>query len=110
MCVAEVQYYMLLRVADTVRPAAVVSFYGPPDKHLCMKLHQSTYWTAQHLRDKGIRVVDIECITSVVMMAPDTQYASWCKDGTELDRWYMMEKPGIKIGHMAGEYEFMSEE
>lgn len=109
MSVAEVQYYMLLRVADTVRPAAVVSFYGPPDRHL-YEASSKTYWTAKHLRDKGIRVVDIKCIKSVVMMAPDIQYASLHQDGTELDRWYMMEKPGIKIGHMAGEEEFMSEE
>ena len=55
-------------------------------------------------------MVDIKCIKSVVMMAPDIRYASLHQDGTELDRWYMMEKPGIKIGHMAGEEEFVSEE
>ena len=29
------------------------------------------------------------------MMAPDTRYAE--KDGTEQDRWYMMEKPGRRL-------------
>jgi hypothetical protein len=111
--IAEVLYYMLLCVqqngSDTIRPTAVVSFYGLPHKEL-YEFSSKTYWTAQHLREEGIRVIDVESIKSVVMMAPDEQYQSWCKDNSAIDRWYLMEKPGIKISQMTGAEEFMTEE
>lgn len=106
---AEVSFYMILRVGNTTRPAALVTFYGPPHKEL-YEASSKTYWTAQHLRHLGIRVIDIDSIQSVVMMAPDEQYGSTFKDGSEVDRWYLMEKPGIKIAKMAGSEEFMTEE
>jgi hypothetical protein len=111
--IAEVLYYMLLSVQHNgsriIQPTAVVSFYGPPHKELYEVLSK-TYWTAQHLREEGIRVIDVESIRSVVMMAPDEQYQSWCTDDSAIDRWYLMEKPGIKISQMAGAEEFMTEE
>ena len=94
--VAEVKFFMLLNVANIIRPVALVSFYGAPHQGL-LDDSSNTYWTAQHLRDSGVRVIDIRCIKSVVMMAPDQRYKYFCKDGTEVDRWYLMEKPGVKL-------------
>jgi hypothetical protein len=87
----------------------MVSFYGPPHQEL-YEASSKTYWTAQHLHNAGVRLIDVECIQSVVMMAPDEQYATWCHDDSEVDRWYLMEKPGIKMLQRAGEEEFMEEE
>lgn len=103
---AEVNFFMLMKVANITRPVALVSFYGAPHQGL-LEASSNTYWTAQHLRDLGVRVIDIECIKSVVMMAPDQRFKYFCQDGSEYDRWYLMEKPGVKL---LGSEELMEEE
>ena len=50
---AEVMFYMLLKVGDTVKPVALISFYGPPHTEL-YKASFGTYWMVQHLRDSAI--------------------------------------------------------
>jgi hypothetical protein len=56
----------------------------------------------QHLGNSDVRVIDIKSIQSVVMLAPDEQYAKSFKDGSELDRFFLMEKPGLKLMEMTG--------
>jgi hypothetical protein len=56
----------------------------------------------QHLGDSDVRVIDIKSIQSVVMLAPDEQYAKSFKDGSELNRFFLMEKPGLKLMEMTG--------
>jgi hypothetical protein len=107
--IAEVLFYMLLKIGDVLKPVAMVSFYGAPHKEL-YAASSKTYWTAQHLRDDGVRVIDIKAIKSVVMMAPDQGYQRYCQDGTGGDRWYMMEKPGIKLAQMFDLEEEITEE
>ncbi|KAJ6566790.1 hypothetical protein B0H19DRAFT_1067069 [Mycena capillaripes] len=109
--IAEVLFYMLLRTNDAVpaRPVAMVSLYGPPHPGL-LAASSNTYWTAQHLRNRAIRVVDIKSIKSVVMMAPDKRYGTRFRDGTEIDRWYLMEKPGLKLAERVGLEELLSAE
>jgi hypothetical protein len=94
--VAEVKFFMLMNVANTIRPVALVSFYGAPHQGL-LEASSNTYWTAQHLCDDGVGVIDIKSIKSIVMMAPDQRYKYFCQDGTEKDQWYLMEKPGVKL-------------
>lgn len=100
---------MLLPVAGVNKPVAVVQLYGPPNKEL-YESSSKTYYTVQHLHDAGVQVVDVDCIQSVVMMAPDQRYKLFCQDGSENDRWYLMEKPGVKLSHMIGEDKTMTEE
>lgn len=88
---------------------AMVSLYGPHHEEL-WQASSNTYWTAQHLRDKGILVIDAKIIDSVVMMAPDTRYKTRIEDGTELDRWYQMEKPGLKLSQQMGYEEILAAE
>lgn len=103
-------FYLLLRVHETQKPVAVVSLYSDPHQEL-FEASQKTYVTVKHLRDSDFRVVDIHSIHSVVMMAPDEQYKRTYQDGSEVDRWYMMEKPGQKILQMLGmEEEIIGEE
>jgi hypothetical protein len=100
---------MLLPVAGINKPVAVVEFYGQPNKEL-YETSSKTYYTVQHLRDADVQVIDVNCIQSVVMMAPDQRYKLLYQDGSENDRWYLMEKPGVKLSHMMGTEEIMTEE
>jgi hypothetical protein len=101
--IAEVLYYAFLRApnCDTVHPVAIVSLYGEPDMDL-LKSSCHTYWTAQHLRETGICVLCIKDIISVVMMAPDTQYINKHPGASAHDRWFLMEKPGLKVFERVG--------
>lgn len=83
--------------------------YGPPHQDI-FEASSKTHWTVQHLRDSGLRVVDIKSITAAVMMAPDETYKTRIHDGSEVDRWYLMEKPGLKLSQRVGLEELMTEE
>ena len=106
---AEVLFYMLLKVGDTVKPVTLISFYGPPHTEL-YKASFGTYWMVQHLRDSAIRVVDIKAIKATVMLALDQRYPLFFNDGSEVDRWYLMEKPGLKLSQMIGLDVLMTDE
>lgn len=80
----------------TVEAVAVVSLYGLPDNTL-LEMSSQTYWSVAHLCDADIRVINVKLITAVVAMIPDSQYRKWKQDGTEEDRWLLVEKPGLKI-------------
>ncbi|KAJ6576383.1 hypothetical protein B0H10DRAFT_2236364 [Mycena sp. CBHHK59/15] len=114
--IGEVLFYMLLRVGgisndkeEAPKPVAIVSLYGPPHPGL-LAASSNTYWTVQHLRDTAVRVVDVKSIRSVVMMAPDERYKTRFNDGTQVDRWYLMEKPGLKLSERVGLDEFLDSE
>lgn len=100
---------MLLKVGPIDKPVAVVSLYGPPHQGL-LEASSHTYWTVSHLRTHGTRVIDIKIINSVVMMAPDQQYSKTFQDGSQNDRWYLMEKPGLKLSASVGVEEVIVEE
>jgi len=57
-----------------------------------------------------MRIIDIESIQSVVCLAPDKQYGKFYQDGTEDDRWYMSEKPGLKLSQMVGRGEILTDD
>lgn len=86
-------------VGSERKPLAVVSFYGEHHEEL-YQASSKTYVTMQHLGNSDVRVIDIESIQSVVMLAPDQQYANLHRDGSELNRYYLMEKPGLKLMEM----------
>jgi hypothetical protein len=106
---AEAHFYMNLAVGETINPVVLVSFYGPPHQEL-YNASSKCYWTVQHLCNPSMRVIDITCIQSVVALAPDHQYGKFFQDGTETDRWYMSEKPGLKLSQTVGLEEIMTEE
>ena len=85
----------------------MVSLYGPPHPGI-LAASSNAYWTAQHLRDTAIRVIDVHTIQSAVMMAPDERYKTRFHDGTEVDRWHLMEMPGLKLTERAGLLELLS--
>lgn len=103
---------MLLRVQGKDIPVAVGSFFSPPNTNLLVD-SSKTYWSAQHLRDGDVRVFDVKNIHSCVMMGPDKQYPLHYphgNDGSEVDRWFLMEKPGLKLANMLGLDEEVTDE
>lgn len=76
---------------ETSQAIALASFYGPKDEAM-YEASSGTYWTAQHLHK--LKFIPVQSIKQLVMMAPDPCYGIDHRDGSELDRWYMMQKPG----------------
>ena len=87
--------------SSVIKPVALVSIFGPPHSGL-LNSSSMTYWTVQHLREAGTHVIDLKTIDAVVTMAPDPTYQKFYQDGTEVDRWYLTEKPGLKLSQMIG--------
>lgn len=96
---AEIHYDMLLRIQAINVPLTIASFYGPPDLELYRALSK-TYASMQHFRDIDVCVFTINCIQLVVMMAPDTRHSSG-----KSNRWFLMEKLGLKISSFLGLHE-----
>ncbi|KAK6988454.1 hypothetical protein R3P38DRAFT_3443756, partial [Favolaschia claudopus] len=109
---AEILFFFILRVGDSdtdpEQYLALASFFGPPDTDL-LDLSSNAYWSFKHLRDADLRVVDVTSIISCVTMAPDHQYAIHRNDGSEIDRWFLFEKPRLKQASRAGTTESMDE-
>ncbi|KAJ7763531.1 hypothetical protein DFH07DRAFT_738770 [Mycena maculata] len=98
---AEVHFYLSFKVAGVGKPLAVVSLYGEHHHQLYID-SSKTYVTMQHLGNSAVQVIDIKSIQSVVMLAPDEQYARDYHDGSEHNRYFLMEKPGLKLMKMLG--------
>ncbi|KAK6967044.1 hypothetical protein R3P38DRAFT_2589663, partial [Favolaschia claudopus] len=110
---AEILFFFILRVGDSdtdpEQYLALASFFGPPDTDL-LDLSSNAYWSFKHLRDADLRVVDVTSIISCVTMAPDHQYVIHRSDGSEIDRWFLFEKPRLKHASRAGTTESMNED
>jgi hypothetical protein len=83
------------------RAVALVSLYSDPHPGLLAESSQ-TYWTMSHGKDTNMLVVDVKTIQSAVCIAPDKRYGRRYQDGTEKNRWYMSERPGLKLSSMIG--------
>ncbi|KAF8200585.1 hypothetical protein K438DRAFT_1582373 [Mycena galopus ATCC 62051] len=91
----------VVKIEGTHHHIAVASFFGPPDEYLLEKSSQ-TYWSVQHQREADVRAFKIKSIDSCVMMGPDGQYRHHRDDESAEDRWFLMEKPGLKLAQMMG--------
>lgn len=95
---AEVHYFTIVSLKNILKAVAVVSLYGEPHPDL-LAMSSNTYRSVKHLRDTGIQVIPIKSIQSVVAMIPDLQFAKYQRkqEGIHLDRWHVVEKPGLKV-------------
>ncbi|KAJ8094846.1 hypothetical protein PM082_010058 [Marasmius tenuissimus] len=98
---AEVHFYMNLSIHGIDHHLAVGSFYGPPHQGL-YNASSKTYISVQHQRDVDVRVFPITAISCVVMMAPDPRYSTYIQDGSEVNRYFMMSRPGLKVAEFTG--------
>ncbi|KAL0568732.1 hypothetical protein V5O48_013252 [Marasmius crinis-equi] len=101
MRVGEVHFYFQDMVQHQTEHCAMVSLFGDPHPILLSESNQ-TYTTMQHFQDIDVRVIEAKKIHSVVMMAPDPCYRHIIQDGTKNNRWFMAEKPGLKILALQG--------
>ncbi len=92
--IAEMHYYTTIAVGEETQALALASFYGPKDEVMYAE-SKGTYWTAKHMH--RLEFIPVQCIKQLVMMAPDSCYGVDHTDGTEVDRWYMMRKPGVGL-------------
>ncbi|THU78202.1 hypothetical protein K435DRAFT_888835 [Dendrothele bispora CBS 962.96] len=92
----EIHFFISFGVGGNKFNLAVGSFYGPAHQELLCQ-SSGTYYSVQHFRDVDVRAFDIKNIESVVMMAPDPRYGTVFHDGSEVNRYYLMERPGLKI-------------
>ncbi|KAH8799267.1 hypothetical protein DL96DRAFT_1780888 [Flagelloscypha sp. PMI_526] len=97
-CFAEIHYYCKVSIQNIEHQVAVASFYSAPHPELYASSF-GTYISVHHNRDIDVRVIDIKCISSVVMVAPDPRYGMVYRDGTEGNRFFVMSKPGLKVLH-----------
>ena len=79
---------------------AIASCYGPPHAEL-LQASAGTYYTVQQT-DDNIQAFNVKTITSVVMMAPDLIYPNFFHDNSTSSRFFLMEKPGLKLLTMVG--------
>lgn len=96
VAIGEVRYFTILTIANIESAVAVVSRYSERHSQLWEQSFH-TYWTAEHMGDANVEVIPIKDIQATVMMAPDLQYRNSIQDGTENNRWYLMERPGLKL-------------
>ena len=100
--IGEVQFFTSITILNQEYHLAVVSQYGDRHAQLWEESYH-TYWTAAYLGNENLRVIQIKEIQAVVMMAPDTRYGISIQDGTQHRRWYLMERPGLKLTELSEE-------
>jgi hypothetical protein len=64
--------------------------YSPPDLAL-LEASYHTLWSCSYQGDTALRVIDVKTIVSVVAMVP-----------LSAGRYFVVEKPGLNVAHMAG--------
>ncbi|KAJ8089116.1 hypothetical protein PM082_014364 [Marasmius tenuissimus] len=99
--VGEVHFYFEDEIEGKKRHLAAISLFGEHNSEL-YEMSSKTYRTMQHFRDIDVHVVEVKDILSVVIMAPDLRYRTKIQDGTEDNRWFMVEKPGLAISALQG--------
>lgn len=93
---AEVLYFAIITCGDVKEAVAVVSLYRDPHPEL-LSISSETYYLVKHLCETGIKVIQAKSIQAVVAMIPDYQFGKYIQDGTHLDWWQVVEKPGLKL-------------
>lgn len=79
---------------------AVISCYGEPHPELYRQSYKT--YESHEFFPNTIIAINAKKIRSVVMMAQDPIYRELYQDGTEDNRWFCVEKPGLKIDEMTG--------
>ncbi|KAI0245585.1 hypothetical protein BJV78DRAFT_1277405 [Lactifluus subvellereus] len=70
--IAEVMFFFLLQVGPKRWGVALVSLFGPPSVDLLRKSN-NTYYTAQHLHDTSIKVIDAKCYARALSVSVEVR-------------------------------------
>jgi hypothetical protein len=100
---AEIYYYFRSVIGETEMSLAIVSLYSLPHKDL-LESSYHTLLSCSYLGDTSLCVINVKSIMSVVAMAPHQPFP-----GT-LDRYFVVEKPGLDITVLGGVAEVVPEE
>ncbi|KAF8830953.1 hypothetical protein HHX47_DHR1000343 [Lentinula edodes] len=101
---AEIHFFTSFFIHNELQHLAVESFYGQPHEQL-QRESSYCYITVQHFQDINIKVFKVKSILSVVMLAPDPRYAKFFQNGSEKDRYFLMQWIGLKMGGRIGNQE-----
>jgi hypothetical protein len=94
---AEVQYYFRLQLEDNAEVTlAMVSCFSSPDKTL-LDVSHNTLRSCTFLDQGGLAVIDVKYINSVIAMVPHQPF-----DGDSVQRYFVVEKPGLEIACLGG--------
>ncbi|EIN08667.1 hypothetical protein PUNSTDRAFT_69002, partial [Punctularia strigosozonata HHB-11173 SS5] len=103
----ETRYFFRAKMPNgTVHGLAMLSLYSQPDAEL-LEASSGVLWSCDHLGDDGLVGVDVCNILAVVAMVPD--WPSREEDRGD-DRFFLVEKPGLDVGFLAGYDETAEEE
>ena len=81
---------------DTILPLAVISVYSKPDPELLIALH-GTLISCNYFGDSSLRVIDVSCIQSVVVMVPHKLEKHHGED-----YHFIVERPRLDVVHLGG--------
>jgi len=100
----EVQYYFCLQLEDDMEVTlAMVSCFSSPDKTL-IDTSYNTLRSCTYLDQGGLMVIDVKYINSVIAMVPHQPF-----DGDSVQRYFVVEKPGLDIACLGGAEEQVPE-
>uniref|UniRef100_D8PU20 Uncharacterized protein n=2 Tax=Schizophyllum commune (strain H4-8 / FGSC 9210) TaxID=578458 RepID=D8PU20_SCHCM len=96
---AEIHYFFLLDHGHIEKRAlALASFFGPPDQQLYQD-SSKTFYSCEDRADMDVRVVELDSVKAVIGMVLDERKTVV---GALHKRWYLVEKPGLKVFSMIG--------
>lgn len=101
---AQVYYYFQVLINETETTLAVVSLYSLPHEELLEYSHH-TLLSCVYEGDAHLQVIDIKSIMSVVAMVPHHPFPE-----DLLDRYFVVEKPGLDVACLGGVVEVGPEE
>lgn len=101
---AQVYYYFQALIKEIETTLALVSLYSLPHEELSEYSHH-TLLSCVYEGDACLQVVDIKSIMSVVAMVPHNPFP-----GDPLDRYFVVEKPGLDVARLGGVVEVVPEE
>ena len=82
---------------------ALVSKYSPPHTGILEESYH-TFWSSIHCKIENMEIIPVNSILAVVAMIPHN-----LTPNDPEQRYFLSEKPGLKLAHLAGMEESMDE-
>ena len=101
---AMVLYYFRSTIKGISKTLAVVSVYSPPDERL-LEMSYNILLSCTYAGDADLRVVEVESVKAVVAMVPHQPF-----QGDTVERYFVVEKPGLDVAVLAGTMEDIEDE